>query len=145
MTRSHFSPQMEIWKPVPSAPQYVASSLGRIMVVPYISSMPKGGTRRYGGFPYLGVWSETDKRYIVVYKGKTFKVHRLVCEAFHGPPTDDEPNVLHIDEDSSNNKSENLKWGSQKENLNAPKFLEYCRSRVGEESSVIKGRKRNNE
>lgn len=36
---------------------------------------------------------------------------------------------MHKDENSRNNKPENLKWATQKENLNCPKFKEYCSSK----------------
>ena len=48
------------------------------------------------------------------------KVHRMVCEAFHGPAPAGKPYVLHIDENAHNNRPENLKWGTQKENLRMP-------------------------
>lgn len=41
-------------------------------------------------------------------------VHRLVAAAFHGPS--DLPIVRHIDGDPSNNRPENLSWGSHREN-----------------------------
>lgn len=65
-------------------------------------------------------------------------MHQLVCEAFHGPKPFDKAVVIHLDEDGLNNRAENLKWGTQKENLNAPGFIEYCRGRVGEDSPTIK-------
>lgn len=43
-------------------------------------------------------------------------VHRIVCEAFHGPQPDGKPYVLHWDDDPTNNKSENLRWGNQSDN-----------------------------
>lgn len=70
------------------------------------------------------------------------KVHRLVCEAFHGPAPFKRAVVLHLDENAINNKPENLRWGTQKENLNMPKFISYCKSRTGENSPSIKGIKR---
>lgn len=94
----------------------------------------------YGGKPWRGAWDNTQRRFTIQYKGKTYRVARLVCEAFHGPPSDAEPNTLHIDEDSRNNRPRNLKWGSQKENLNAPGFLAYCRGRTGDSNPYIKGR-----
>jgi hypothetical protein len=47
---------------------------------------------------------------------------------------------MHLDEDSRNNKPENLAWGTQKENLNAPGFVDYCRSRVGDANPLLKSR-----
>ena len=73
---------------------------------------------------------------------KTFKIHRLVCEAFHGPPPFDGAVVMHIDDDPANNTPENLKWATQKENLSAKQFIEYCKSRTGENHPRFKGMKR---
>jgi hypothetical protein len=70
------------------------------------------------------------------------KVHRLVCEAFHGPPPFDRAVVIHLDEDATNNRADNLKWGTQKENLNMPKFKAWQRGRTGENNPRVKGRKR---
>lgn len=129
---------IETWVKTPSQPDLLASSLGRIMVDPYVKEMPNGGFRTYGGQPTYGQWD--GNRYIYARRGhKTLKVHRLVCEAFNGPPNDGQV-CMHLDEDSSNNKPENLAWGSQKENLNAPGFIEYCKSRTGEDSPVTKGK-----
>lgn len=43
-------------------------------------------------------------------------VHRLVCEAFNGPPPFDGACVLHNDGNPFNNGPDNLRWGTQKEN-----------------------------
>lgn len=56
------------------------------------------------------------------------KVHQLVCEAFHGPKPFPEAVVIHLDENAHNNRPGNLKWGTQKENLNMPKFKAWLRS-----------------
>ena len=119
------------------------SSEGRFMVIPYEAPMPHGGTRQYGGQPHFGVWNKQDLRFIVVNKGKTYKVHRLVCEAFSGPPSKEKNVCMHLGEDSSNNKPENLRWGTQKENLNAKGFIKYCKSRTGENNPYIKGTRAN--
>lgn len=66
------------------------------------------------------------------------KIHRLVCEAFHGLVPFERAVVLHLDENALNNRPENLRWGTQKENLNMPKFIEYCKSRTGEKSPATK-------
>lgn len=60
-----------------------------------------------------------------MYRRKTYRVARLVCEAFHGSPPDG-ADTIHIDEDPRINRPKNLKWGTRKENLNCPKFKTYC-------------------
>jgi hypothetical protein len=130
----------EIWRIVPSLPSVMASSEGRVMVLPYQATMPNGAFRQYGGQPHFGVWSKADGRFLLILKGRSYKVARLVCEAFHGVPPSDATVCMHMDENSANNRASNLAWGTQAQNLNAPAFLEYCRGRVGEESPTIKAR-----
>lgn len=44
------------------------------------------------------------------------RVHRVICEAFHGPPpTPEQDTVNHIDHDPENNDIDNLEWASTKE------------------------------
>ncbi len=117
----------EIWRPVPSLPEYLASSHGRVMRVPFIGEMPRGGPRHYGGMPTFGV--ESDGRFHIYFKGKNYRVHRMVCEAFSGPPPFPSAVVMHLDENSKNNRSDNLQWGTQKENLAAPGFRSFCKRR----------------
>lgn len=130
----------EVWKVVPSAPWFLASSEGRIMVAPYTAPMPSGGSRQYGGEPHFGVWNKADGRFITVHKGKTYKVHRLICEAFNGAAPADATVCMHADENAANNRPSNLVWGTQKENLNAPAFKAYCAERTGDDNPWIKGR-----
>lgn len=130
----------EVWKVVPSAPWFLASSEGRIMVAPYTAPMPKGGERQYGGEPHFGVWNKTDGRFIIVHKGKTYKVHHLICEAFNGSRPNANSVCMHVDENAANNRPDNLVWGTQKENLNCPAFLEYCKARTGDDNPWVKGR-----
>lgn len=122
----------EVWKVVPSAPQFLVSSEGRIMVAPYEAPMPHGGTRQYGGEPHFGVWNKQDARFIIVHKGRTYKVAQLVCEAFNGPKPFPDAVCMHKDENAANNRPGNLEWGTQKENLNAPRFQEYRHLKRGE-------------
>ncbi len=140
---------IEIWKPIPSRPGMMASSWGRVLLPSSKITMPKGGEREYHPKPtYGGIYkaSKTARhKYRGLFNAKAggnMKVHRLVCEAFHGPPPFLGAVVIHLDEDALNNKPSNLRWGTQKENLNMPKFLEYCRSRLGKNSPVVKGKAR---
>lgn len=131
----------EIWRSVPSAKGVLASNLGRVMLAPFVSEHPRGGNKKqYGGVPTIGSWD--GSRYICRFNGKTFKVARLVCEAFNGPAPYSQSVCMHVDEDSRNNAPTNLAWGTQKQNLNAPGFLRYCRSRTGENSPVTKARRK---
>jgi hypothetical protein len=45
----------EIWRDVPSVPDILVSSEGRVMHTPYRGPMPYGGMRPYGGEPHFGV------------------------------------------------------------------------------------------
>lgn len=141
----------EFWKPVPSEPGVLASSLGRVLQQPGYAPLPNGGYRLYTPAPRVGQVSRAHKAAAHVYlhimvkrpgpgpRQQPRKVHQLVCEAFHGPKPFDAAVVIHIDENALNNRPENLRWGTQKENLNMPKFKEYLRDRTGENSPVIKG------
>ncbi len=131
----------EIWRDVPSVPGILVSSEGRVMYLPHREAMPRGGTRPYGGQPTFGTWSKVDGRFISLIHGKTHKVHRLIAEAFHGAPPFDGAVVMHLDENAANNRAANLQWGTQKENLNAPGFLDYCKGRTGDNSPITKSRR----
>lgn len=48
---------------------------------------------------------------------KYFYIHRLVAEVYI-PNPDNLPVVMHLDNDREHNDISNLKWGTQKENLN---------------------------
>ena len=111
--------------------------------------MPNGGVRTYAPKPSDGYEEKTatgrpgvpKRRIIRVGRLKrTFKIAQLVCEAFHGPKPFPKAVTIHLDEDPSNNVTENLKWGTQKENLNMPKFKEWQRTvRIGDNSPTRKG------
>jgi hypothetical protein len=136
----------EVWRLVPSRPGVLASSWGRVLRRPFQQKMPHGGLRWYRSQPTYGVRVPTTGlagfRMIVHYSGvgRNMKVHRLVCEAFHGPPPFEAAIVMHIDDDPANNRPENLKWATQKENLNAPQFIAYCESRTGDKNPFRRSR-----
>jgi hypothetical protein len=130
----------EIWRDVPSVPGILVSSEGRIMYTPHREPMPKGGERCYGGQPTFGTWNKQDGRFIIGIRGATYKIARLIAEAFHGLPPFDDAVAMHLDENAANNRPSNLQWGTQKENLNAEGFLTYCRGRIGENSPTSKAR-----
>jgi hypothetical protein len=138
--------EQEIWKSIPSQSGMMASSWGRVLLPEREAQMPNGGRRKYTPVPTYGNKSKASKNARHEYYGLhnkergSLKIHRLICEAFHGPAPSPKAVVIHLDEDALNNRPENLKWGTQKENLNMPKFIAYCKSRTGENSPTIKGR-----
>jgi hypothetical protein len=92
----------EEWRPIASpAGGYEASSHGRIR-------SPRGliaGTVDRDG--YLRVRLKDQRAY---------RAHRLVCEAFHGPPPEG-CEVAHLDGNRLNNRQDNLVWASRAENM----------------------------
>lgn len=130
----------EVWKPVPSEEGVLASSEGRILLPPRYAPLAQGGYRAYYPKPRLGqvsrAHSTASHEFLIIMvrdatkvaKQRPRKVHQLVCEAFHGPKPFPEAVVIHLDEDALNNRPENLKWGTQKENLNMPKFKAWLSS-----------------
>ena len=133
----------EVWRSIPSLPEYEASSYGRVMRAPYKSQMPNGGERIYSVSPTFGqAHPKNGMRPIIVVNKHTYKVAKLVCETFHGPRPFPKAVVMHDDDDQTNNCQENLIWGTQKQNLNTPKFIAYCKSRIGYKSPASKARRR---
>lgn len=49
-------------------------------------------------------------------KRKSQRVHRLICTAYHGPAPSSKHTASHIDGNWRNNKPDNLRWESMKQN-----------------------------
>lgn len=58
------------------------------------------------------------RRHNLKFEGKfrTFRTHRLVCEAWYGPPPSEEAHAAHNDGDRQNNHFSNLRWATALEN-----------------------------
>ena len=143
--RNRNKSEPEIWRPVPSEPGVLASSWGRFLLPPRHAPMPSGGYRLYQPKPRHGEVGRAKAGALHTYliamvyrtgedagRQRPRKVHQLVCEAFHGPRPFDGAVVIHINEDAHDNRPENLRWGTQKENLNMPKILAWKRSIRGD-------------
>lgn len=61
-------------------------------------------------------------------KQKSYRVHRLVAQAFI-PNPESKPYIDHINTDKSDNRVENLRWVTPKENMNNPITKENMVSR----------------
>jgi len=104
----------EIWLTIACAPDYAVSSLGRVKRTAPDWQGKHGGqvlrpSRQRGG--YLA--------HVLIGPGGvrlTKKVHRLVCEAFHGPQPEGKQCVAHRDGDVENNRPQNVYWATYLEN-----------------------------
>ena len=132
----------EIWKPIKDYEGlYEISNLGRVKSLNYSRTgkeqILKPQKRKNG---YLGV--------ILCYKNtqKQVNIHRLVAEAFI-PNPENKPYVDHINTDKLDNRACNLRWVTQKENLNNLLTKDKMNSRKQSEetkkkiSEAHKGRK----
>ena len=97
-------------KPIPGYENYLITSFGRVWST-ISSKWLKGDTQGGSTKKYLRVSLYKDK------KAYHFLVHRLVAENFI-PNTNNLPVVNHKDENSLNNKVDNLEWCTQKYNIN---------------------------
>lgn len=100
----------EEWRPVHGFVSYVISSFGRVR------SLFSIGSRRNGDILAPGL----SNRYLVVglyENGRIYRrsIHRMVCEAFDGPPNDGQY-ACHNDDDRLNNRASNLRWDTPKGN-----------------------------
>lgn len=92
----------------------------RLLISPYRSyEASSDGDIRRDGRELKGV--RDTHGYLTVrlyYAGlsRRFKVHRLVCEAFHGAPPEG-ADTAHLDGNRTNNAASNLAWVSRKENM----------------------------
>ncbi len=91
------------WREVPSRPGYMVSSLGQVWS-PRSGKIIRG--IEAGKLKYLCIDFWRDGREYV---------HRMVCEAFHGPAPKG-MQVRHLDGNNRNNRADNLAWGTVKEN-----------------------------
>lgn len=76
-----------------------------------VEASDQGAIRRNGRLMKL----QRSKGYFqITLDHRTYSVHRLVAEAFHGP---DERMVRHLDGNGENNTPANLRYGTNRENV----------------------------
>lgn len=108
---------MEEWRPVVGYEGfYEVSDQGRVRSLDHERpNSLTGGVSKHPGKILTPVANKGG--HVRVYmKGKRHFVHRLVCRAFKGAPPVDRPLVLHWDGVPTNNRSDNLRWGSSSDN-----------------------------
>jgi hypothetical protein len=101
----------EIWKPIPNYEDYDISNTGRIWRERYqIKRRPQFIKQRFNKHGYLRVclYKKGKKRH--------FFVHRLVGFAFI-PPVAGKEDINHKNGQPADNRSDNLEWCTQSENM----------------------------
>jgi hypothetical protein len=122
-----------IWKTIPDFPNYEVSSNGQVRRITTVTSGKAGSL--VAQFPY-------DSGYLNVHLSngsdrKHFRVNRLVCELFNGPPPSADHHAAHKNGDLSDNDMGNLYWATPIENAedreahgNTPRGERNGRSRL---------------
>lgn len=117
----------EIWEPIKNVPFYEVSNLGRFRTLEHIS--PKGNkihtriitlTNKTGWYlSYQIIDNDGNK--------KTYRIHRLVYEAFKGEIPKGY-NIHHIDGNKQNNNLSNLRLLTAKEHqkITMQEHVDYC-------------------
>ena len=94
------------WYEVPTAPGYSVTRSGKVRGKN--GRVLKSWTQIRGGYPAVKIR--------VAGESKTVCVHRLVLETFVGPKPDGQE-ACHINGDPTDNRVENLYWGSRSQNM----------------------------
>ena len=110
LTNSKPYPLMEddkVWKYIPGFKRYMASNEGEILTLK-TGNYTKGVSAGH----YLKVSILKDNESV----SKMQYVHILICKTFHGLGKPGQV-VMHKDDDKFNCREDNLRWGSQSENI----------------------------
>ena len=115
---------MEAWRPIPETNgEYEVSDKGRVRsTVRLRTQRTKGGvivTRRLKGKPMRASDNGAGYQSVLLrIEGRSVRryVHRMVLEAFVGPPPSPEHQTAHGNGDRADNRLENLRWATPVEN-----------------------------
>lgn len=106
----------EEWRPFPGLEgMYEVSSLGRVRSLDRKIETKNGQARFYRG-KVLSLKLSSNGYLCLNARGKDYRIHRVVAEAFHGAPPDPSMDTCHNDGNRLNNKASNLRWGTRSEN-----------------------------
>lgn len=99
------------YKLIEGYPDYMVSSDGKVWSLKYGKMKELSPSTDKGGYLCVCLYKDGEC--------KTYKVHRLVLNTFVPKPSED-LEVMHMNSTPSDNRLENLSWGTRKENNNDP-------------------------
>lgn len=110
-------------RPIPGHPHYYATAGGEVLSVHRTGDarILRASAHHRTGHLRVKLSPPADRR-AAGERRRDHYVHRLVALAWHGPPPpelgglDGDARVLHTDHDPTNNRPENLTWGTRAEN-----------------------------
>lgn len=109
----------EEWRPVIGYEGiYEVSSIGRVKSLDRVIFMKTGGTSHRKGILLALRGTPSGHSEVKLSRNsspKTKLVHQLVCESFYGPRPEG-MEVRHLNDDPSDNRVQNLRWGTRSEN-----------------------------
>jgi hypothetical protein len=120
---------MTVWRDIPSLPGYQVSDAAEVRRLPYRGALG----RTAGGIILAQATNPRGYRTITAFVPSVGRyqpclVHRVVCEAFHGPAPFKGAKALHWRNDLADNSPSNVRWGSQAENM-ADKLVDGTQTR----------------
>lgn len=119
---------MEIWRPIKNFEGYLVSDQGRVKTHKFKMGRSGGGIKVVIDFDREGFVLKPSSNHgylrVTLWQASqpsTIFIHRLVLEAFVGPPKENEF-CCHLDGSRNNNQLSNLIWGSLKLNASHKKL-----------------------
>ena len=100
----------EIWKKIEGHPRYMVSNMGRVLCL----NWNRTGKKRICKFSV-----KFDGYLLVSIDGKMMLAHRIVAQSFI-PNPENKPCIDHINTIRTDNRVENLRWVTHKENDSNP-------------------------
>lgn len=108
----------EEWKPISGFEhEYMISNLGRVLSLP--KTIIHRGRESFTRHKFLNPSIGGDGYYRVCLNGKFYRLHRVIATAFI-PNPEGKPCIDHINAIRTDNRIENLRWVTHKENMNNP-------------------------
>jgi hypothetical protein len=105
------------WLPAPGIEGYEVSSDGRVRSLDCTRVINRGGLQYVASYEGQELKAPPDRQGYpqVVIRRKAYRVHQMVCKAFHGPRPDGQI-VRHLNGRPQDNRAENLCWGTYSQN-----------------------------